>query len=79
MTGHKKRKNYFVEKKFQASFFLKFALLLILESALIATMFIYVSRGTLTAAYCGSEFTIEKTCSYFMIDFIFMTLIVGAI
>ncbi|MDD5218257.1 MAG: methyl-accepting chemotaxis protein [Candidatus Omnitrophica bacterium] len=73
-----RRKNYFIKKKFQANFFLKFAGLLVSEAALIGALFVYVSRGTLTAAYRGLDFTIEKTSSYFLGDLLVIVCIVGA-
>lgn len=78
MKSKNRRRNYFVEKKFQTHFFIKFALLLVLESVLIAALFTYISKGTLTAAYRGTAFTIQKTSSYFFMDFIVIALIVGS-
>ncbi len=73
----KKRRNYFIKKKFQASFFVKFALLLLLEAVLIAALFMHVSKGTLTAVYRGTELTIQQTNAYFFVSFFLITLIVG--
>jgi len=72
-----KRKNYFVKKRFQANFFMKFATLLLIEAILIAALFMYVSKGTLTTAYEGSELTIKRTNAYFFVSFILITLIAG--
>lgn len=72
-----RRKNYFIKKKFQASFFVKFFALLVIEALLIAGLFMYIAKGTLTTGYQGPEFVIEKTASFFFISFILISLIVG--
>jgi len=74
-----RRKNYFIKKKFQTNFFLKFTGLLLLEGILIYAFFTYVSRGTLTAAYRGMDFTIQTTGSYFFTDFIVIFLLASAL
>jgi len=75
----KKRRKYFIKKSFQANFFIRFAILLILESFLIAGLFIYLSSGTLTTSYSGSQLTIEKTSEFFSSTFLIIALIVGVI
>ncbi len=72
-----KRRNYFIKRKFQADFFLKFAALLALEAVVIAALFMFIARGTLTAAYSGAEFTIQKTGAYFFTSFILITFMAG--
>lgn len=80
MTAQKsRRKNYFIKKKFQANFFGKFAWLLLTETMLICVLFMYISRGTLTAAYRGADFTIQRTGQYFFTDFVIIVLILGAV
>ncbi|MCK4851522.1 MAG: methyl-accepting chemotaxis protein [Candidatus Omnitrophica bacterium] len=77
MSSANRRRNYFIKKEFQASFFLKFAVLLFLEAVLIAALFMFISRGTLTTAYHGTELTIQKTGPYFFLNFILITSVVG--
>ncbi|RKY40947.1 MAG: hypothetical protein DRP85_07545 [Candidatus Makaraimicrobium thalassicum] len=72
-----RRRNYFIKRRFQASFFIKFAVLLFLEAVLIAALFMFIARGTLTTAYHGTELTIQKTGAYFFLNFILITVIVG--
>jgi len=72
-----KRRNYFVKKRFQTNFFVKFTVLLLLEAVLIGGLFMHVSRGTLTTSYDGSELTIQPTDAYFFVSFILICLIVG--
>ncbi|MBF0494832.1 MAG: hypothetical protein HQL28_06885, partial [Candidatus Omnitrophica bacterium] len=73
-----KRRNYFIKPKFQASFFAKFIMLLVLEAVVIALLFMVVSRGTLTTAYGADGLVIQKTGIYFLFDFILITIIAGA-
>ena len=79
MSDHRpaRRKNYFIKKSFQTRFSLRFVLLILLEALLIAGLFFYVSKGTLTTGYSGAELKIEKTASFFCVSFIFILLIVG--
>jgi len=72
-----RRKNYFIKKSFQANFFLRFALLILLEALLIVGLFIYVSGGTLTTGYQGAALKIEKTSSFFFVAYLLISLIVG--
>lgn len=72
-----RRKNYFIKKRFQANFFVRFALLLLLEAALIAGLFMFISRGTLTTAYYGTELRLQKTGTFFFVSFLLISLIVG--
>ncbi|NOX96658.1 MAG: methyl-accepting chemotaxis protein [Nitrospirae bacterium] len=75
----KKRRKYFIKKRFQTNFFIRFAILLILESFLIAGLFMYLSSGTLTTGYSGSQLTIERTSEFFSSTFLIIALIVGVI
>lgn len=60
------RKNYFIKKGFQFNFALKFMLLILLEAALIAGLFMQISGNTLTTGYSDSILTIERTPSFFL-------------
>lgn len=71
-----RRKNYFIKKRFQMNFFYKFILLLILESILIVSLFMYISGNTLTTGYLDSVLRIERTGDFFLVPFLLMTLIV---
>jgi methyl-accepting chemotaxis protein len=72
-----RRRNYFIKKKFQTNFLIRFVALLLLEAVLIAGLFMFVSQGTLTAAYNGSELTIQQTGVYFFLRFLLITSIAG--
>lgn len=70
------RKNYFVKKGFQMNFLLRFLVLLILESILIAGLLMFVSGDTITTGYVNSILKIESTPYFFMVPFILITAIV---
>jgi len=69
------RKNYFIKKRFQLNFLLKFIALLVVESLLIAGLFLYVSNDTLTTGYLNSTLRIEKTPDFFFVSLILIVLI----
>lgn len=71
-----RRKNYFIKKRFQMNFFYKFILLIILESILIVSLFMYISGNTLTTGYLNSALRIERTGDFFFVPLLLMTLIV---
>jgi len=73
----KRRKNYFVKKRFQANFFIKFGLLLVLEALLIGALFMLVSKDTLTTYYSGMELKLQKTSTFFFTNFLLISLIAG--
>ena len=70
-----RRKNYFIKKSFQTRFSLRFVVLILLEAALIAGLLLYISKGTLTTGYSGTELRIEKTASFFYVSFLLILLI----
>jgi len=71
------RKNYFIKKKFQVNFISKFITLIIVEAILIAGLFIYITRDTLTTGYFNSTLTVERTPSFFLIPVLLVMLMVA--
>jgi len=71
-----KRKNYFIKKGFQLSFSFYFIVLMIWEAFLIGGLLYYVSRGTMTTAYMEGGIRMENTISFFLVNFILISLIV---
>ncbi|MBN1662765.1 MAG: methyl-accepting chemotaxis protein [Deltaproteobacteria bacterium] len=61
-----RRRHYFIDKKFQTGFAVKF--LVIVAVAVIAglVLFLYYSTGTITAGYTGSEVKLLKTGAFFL-------------
>jgi len=70
-----KRSNFFIKKGFQFNFALKFMVLIILEAALIAGLFMLISGNTLTTGYANSILTIENTSSFFLWPMLLIILI----
>jgi len=77
MNSKNRRKNYFIKRKFQADFFIKFIVLLIVEALIIAVLFMFISRGTLTTAYSSEGLTIQRTGIYFLINFLLISCVAG--
>ncbi|MBF0254270.1 MAG: methyl-accepting chemotaxis protein [Candidatus Omnitrophica bacterium] len=75
-TPHR-RKNYFIKKRFQANFFLRFAALLLFEALLILGLFLVVSKGSLTAAYHENTFTLARTGKFFFKELAAVILMTG--
>ncbi|NQT33535.1 MAG: HAMP domain-containing protein [Candidatus Omnitrophica bacterium] len=60
------RKNYFIRKKFQTKFILKFCALIVLASVIFSgILFLFLfSKGTVTTAFVNSRLTILTTADY---------------
>lgn len=61
-----RRRNYFIKKKFQVNFTVKFLIIILIEAFLAAGLFLYLSKGTLTTGYSGSELRIARTYDFFL-------------
>jgi len=72
-----RRKNYFIKKKFQSEYFIKFIWLVFLEAVMISALFMFIARGTLTAAYSAAGLTIQNTGQYFFMMVLLITVIVA--
>ncbi len=71
-----RRKIFLIKKKFQFSFMGSFIGLLAVESVLMVSLFLYLSRDTLTTGYVNSTLRVEQTQSFFIVPFALLTLIV---
>ena len=71
-----RRRNYLIKKKFQIGFFYRFAILAVLEAALIFGLFMHISTGTITAGYYNSILTVKHTPGFFFIQLLLIVLIV---
>jgi methyl-accepting chemotaxis protein len=71
-----RRRNYLIKKGFQIRFSGWFMLLLLLESALIAGLFMTISRNTITTGYTDSILTVETTRQFFFLPLLLISLIV---
>ena len=72
-----RRRHFFINKPFQAKFFIGFVLLLVLQAALIAMFFTHFAGKTLTTGYSGGQFTIDKTSRFFLVSFVGIVLVAG--
>ena len=70
MTGTPKpknrRKNYFVKKKFQATFILRFCLLLILACLLMGAFALLLTKDTTTTSFVNLRLTVKSTSDFIM-------------
>lgn len=71
-----RRKNFLIKKHFQFTFLSSFIVLLAVESVLIISLFLFLSRDTLTTGYLDSILRVERTQNFFIIPFMLLTLIV---
>lgn len=71
-----KRRNYFINKKFQIDFSIKFLIIIVVEAILAIGLFLCLSKGTLTTGYIGSELKIASTYDFFLPMLLFSNLIV---
>lgn len=56
-----KRRRYYIDGKFQASFILKFLLILIAGGCLSVALTVFTTQETLTSSFDGSNLAIQKT------------------
>jgi methyl-accepting chemotaxis protein len=70
------RRNYFINRKFQLEFSLRFLLIIAAASIAVMLLFFYNSRGTLTAGYTGSEVKLLQTGAYFLPSLILSTVVI---
>ena len=70
------RRKYFINRKFQIEFSLRFLLIIASASIAVMLLFFYNSRGTLTAGYTGSEVKMLQTGAYFLPSLIFSTVMI---
>jgi len=73
------RQHYFINKKFQFSFILKFCLLVLLGAALSIGLIFFLSRDTLTSSFNDSKLVIESTASAMLPAVLMSNIIVFAL
>jgi methyl-accepting chemotaxis protein len=66
MTEIHKRKNYFIDKPFQARFILKFCLIVVISSLLIGGLILYLSKDSTTVAIENTKVTVKSTADFIM-------------
>lgn len=71
-----RRRNYFINRDFQVGFTIKFLLIIVIEAILAIGLFMYLSRGTLTTGFIGSDFRIARTSEFFLPTLLISNLII---
>jgi methyl-accepting chemotaxis protein len=83
IPGKFKRRQYYINRKFQAGFILKFVLVLILGAILSVVVSMLTTQTTLTSSFEGSKLVIEKTSLAILpsviLTNVITTLVVGAV
>lgn len=74
-----RRRNYFIKKKFQANFSIKFFAIIVIEAVLAVGLFLFLSKGTLTTGYIGSELKITRTYDFFLPTLLLANLVIVGI
>jgi methyl-accepting chemotaxis protein len=70
------RRHYFINRKFQIEFSLRFLLIIAAASMTVMLLFFYNARGTLTAGYTGAEVKLLQTGDYFLPSLIVSTAVI---
>ncbi|MEK6714115.1 MAG: methyl-accepting chemotaxis protein [Nitrospirota bacterium] len=71
-----RRRNYFINRDFQVRFTIKFLIVIVIEAILAIGLFLYLSRGTLTTGFIGSDFRIARTSEFFLPTLLVSNLII---
>jgi methyl-accepting chemotaxis protein len=71
-----RRRNYFIKKKFQTNFSIKFFVIIVIEAVLAVGLFLFLSKGTLTTGYIGSELKITRTYDFFLPTLLLANLVI---
>ena len=71
-----RRRNYFISRDFQVRFTIKFLIVIVIEAILAIGLFLYLSRGTLTTGFIGSDFRIARTSEFFLPTLLVSNLII---
>jgi len=71
-----RRRNYFINRDFQVGFTIKFLIVIVIEAVLAIGLFMYLSRGTLTTGFVGSDFRIARTSEFFLPTLLVSNLII---
>jgi len=60
-----KRRNYFINKKFQTDFAVKFLIVIIVAVIAVLGLFLYDMKGTITVGYRGSMVDLDHSAKFF--------------
>lgn len=71
-----KRRRYFINKRFQTDFSIRFLIVIVIEALLAGGLFFYMSKGTLTTGYSGTEFKVARTYEFFLPMLFFSNIVI---
>ena len=77
METANKRRQYFIDRKFQAKFIFKFCLIVVLSSLLIGTALFFISRDSTTVTIENTEVKVKRTAD-FILPLMILTLVIVA-
>ena len=66
MEEKSKRRNYFIDKTFQTKFMIKFCIIVIISSALIIGLVVFLSKGSTTVAIENTEVVVKSTTDFIL-------------
>jgi len=66
MAANHKRRNYFIDKKFQTGFIVKFCLIAAASSLLIGALIMYLAQDSTTVAIDNTQVTVKSTADFIM-------------
>lgn len=61
-----KRRNYFINKNFQAKFMIKFCVIVIISSVLVIGLLFFLSKGSTTVAIENTEVVVKRTADFIL-------------
>lgn len=61
-----KRRNYFIDKTFQAKFMIKFCVIVIISSLLVIGLLVFLSKGSTTVAIENTEVVVKSTTDFIL-------------
>lgn len=66
MNEKYKRRNYFIDKTFQAKFMAKFCIIVIISSVLVIGILLFLSRGSTTVAIENTKVVVKGTADFIL-------------
>ncbi len=82
MAEKYKRRNYFIDKRFQSRFVLKFCGIVIVSSVIVGVIIFFMSRGSTTVAIENTHVIVKKTADFILpmvIDTLLLTAMFSAL
>lgn len=74
-----RRKNYFIKKRFQTNFIIKFCVLIVIGSIISGALIYLMSRSTVTTTFENSRLTLKSTADFILPSVLLSSVIVIAL